>query len=73
VIYFPAKLEFPGGTIGLKLGIRNFVRYNPVPVLPKGESYDAGLGTSGAGALEVVDYAYTGFFYADENGKAVAL
>jgi CRISPR-associated protein (TIGR03984 family) len=76
-ILFPAKLKFPqtsklpDGAVGLKLGIRNFVRYNPVPVLPKGNDYDFGLNASGAGALEVIDYAYTGFFYAD--GKAVEL
>jgi CRISPR-associated protein (TIGR03984 family) len=76
-ILFPAKLDFPktivlpDGAVGLKLGIKNFVRYNPVPVLPKGKDYDFGLSTSGAGALEVIDYAYTGFFY--ENGKAVEL
>lgn len=77
VLLFPGKLEFPpthklpGDAIGLKLGIRNYVRYNSVPILPKGEKYDFGLRTSGAGAIEVVDYAYTGFFYAD--GKAVEL
>jgi hypothetical protein len=76
-LLFPVKLDFPktsalpNGAVGLKLGIRNFVRYNPVPVLPKGKEYDFGLNTSGAGALEVVDYAYTGFFY--EDGKAVEL
>jgi len=78
-ILFPAKLTFPNGKVGLKLGIRNYVRYNKVMILPKGEDYDCGLnksGTgalevSGAGALEVVDYAYAGFFYA--NGKAVEL
>jgi len=76
-ILFPTKLDFPktsklpNGAIGLKLGIRNYVRYNAVPVLPKGEDHDFGLSASGAGALEVVEYAYTGFFYAD--GKAVEL
>jgi CRISPR-associated protein (TIGR03984 family) len=76
-ILFPAKLDFPktsklpDGAVGLKLGLRNYVRYNPVPVLPKGENYDYGLSASGAGALEVVDYAYAGFFYAD--GKAVGI
>jgi hypothetical protein len=71
VLFFPAKLETPNGKAALILGVKNFVRYNPVPVLPKGEEYDFGLGTSGAGALEIVDYAYTGFFYTDK--KAVAL
>jgi CRISPR-associated protein (TIGR03984 family) len=77
-LLFPSKLEFPKtdklpkGTVGLKLGIRNYVRYNPVPVLPKGEeAYDFGLGRGDAGAIEAVDYAYTGFFYTD--GKAVEL
>ena len=76
-IVFPGKLEFPktdklpDGVIGLKLGVRNYVRYNRVPVLTEGESYDFDLNTSGAGAIEVVDYAYTGFFYA--NGTAVKL
>jgi|GEM_PF-4934355 len=76
-IVFPVKLEFPktsilpDGVIGLKLGIRNYVRYNDVPVLPKGEKYDYGLHPDGEGAIEVVDYAYTGFFYA--NGEKVAL
>jgi hypothetical protein len=68
---FPKTSSLPNGAIGLKLGIRNFVRYNYVPVLPNGKEYDFGLNTSGAGALEVIDYAYTGFFY--ENGKAVEL
>ncbi|MDR0999892.1 MAG: hypothetical protein LBL96_03685 [Clostridiales bacterium] len=76
-IVFPARLHFPNNSAGkeivsLKLGIKNFVRYNPVPVLTKGsESYGSGLNPTGAGALEVVDYAYTGFFYA--NGKEVRL
>jgi hypothetical protein len=76
-IIFPAELDFPSihnfpeGFIGLKLGVKNYVRYNRIPVLPKGEDFDFGLGTSGARAIEVVDYAYTGFFYAD--GKAVKL
>lgn len=71
VLYFPAKLSFPDGETALKLGIKNFVRYHPVPVCPKGKAYEEALDPSGAGALEVVDYAYTGFYYA--NGKAVAL
>ncbi|MDR1160592.1 MAG: hypothetical protein LBK69_08215 [Syntrophomonadaceae bacterium] len=72
-IFFPAKLDFPEGQTGLKLGIRNFVRYNPIPVLPNSPNVDYfyGLATSGAGALEVIDYAYTGFYY--NNGKAVEL
>jgi hypothetical protein len=75
-LYFPAALSFPQDAQGramvsLKLGMRNFARYNPVPVLPKGEGYDAGLGESAAGALEAVDYGYAGFYYAD--GKAVEL
>jgi hypothetical protein len=74
-LLFPAKLDFPklpDGVVGLKLGIRNYVRYNPVSVLPKAETNcDFGLNKSGAGALVAIDYAYTGFFYA--NGKAVAL
>jgi CRISPR-associated protein (TIGR03984 family) len=76
-IVFPGQLNFPrsdtlpDGVVGLKLGIRNYVRYNPVPVLPKGQKYNFGLEKSAAGAIEVVDYAYTGFFYA--NGKAVEL
>jgi hypothetical protein len=71
ILYFPAQLTFPKDNAGLKLGIRNFVRYNPVSVCPKGEAFDFGLAKSGAGALEVMDYAYTGFYYAD--GKAVEL
>jgi CRISPR-associated protein (TIGR03984 family) len=80
ILLFPARLDFsqagamPKDQIGLMLGIRNYVRYNPVPVLPKEPadiSYDFGLAASGAGAIETVDYAYTGFFYA--NGKEVEL
>ena len=73
ILYFPAALDFPSKTnIELKLGIRNFVRYNKVPVLRKGDmKYDSGISMSGAGALEVVDYAYTGFYYSDN--KAVEL
>ena len=72
IIYFPAKLVFPGIT-ALKLGIRNYVRYNEVPILPQDieYGYDYGLLKSGAGALDVYDYAYTGFYYTD--GKAVGL
>ncbi|MDR1321970.1 MAG: hypothetical protein LBK56_11180 [Gracilibacteraceae bacterium] len=70
-IYFPAALNFPQDIVALKLGIRNFARYNVVPVLPEGKEYDFGLSASGAGALEIVDHAYTGFYYAD--GKAVEL
>jgi CRISPR-associated protein (TIGR03984 family) len=69
--YFPARLDFPAGKIGLKLGIKNFVRYNAVPVCPAGEKYDYDLPACGAGALEVIDYAYAGFYYAD--GKEVEL
>jgi len=71
VLYFPAKLSFPGKNIALKLGIKNFVRYNAVPVCPKNEKYDFKTGTGGAGAIEVFDYAYKGFYYSD--GKAVQL
>ncbi|GHU52418.1 hypothetical protein AGMMS49975_08150 [Clostridia bacterium] len=62
-IYFPKKLSFSENKVGLMLGICNFVRYNPVPVCPKGADTDFGLSKSGAGALEVIDYAYTGFYY----------
>jgi hypothetical protein len=71
VLYFPAKLVFPDKNVALKLGIKNYVRYNPVPVCPKGEEYDFEMSTSGAGAIEVFDYAYTGFYYVD--GKAVEI
>jgi CRISPR-associated protein (TIGR03984 family) len=71
VLYFPAKLVFPDKNVSLKLGIKNFVRYNPVPVCPKGEKHDFGMGAGSAGAIEVFDYAYTGFYYSD--GKAVEL
>ncbi|GHS92432.1 hypothetical protein AGMMS50276_00300 [Synergistales bacterium] len=71
--YFPARLSFPEDKVGLKLGIRNFVRYNDVPVCPLNKEYDFGLNHSGAGAFEVVDYAYTGFFYAYNDEKAVEL
>jgi hypothetical protein len=42
------------------------MKYNPVIPLPK-DTENAGysLPPSGAGVLEVVDYAYTGFYYAD--------
>jgi hypothetical protein len=75
-VYFPAKITFKkdskgNAQVALKLGIKNFVRHNPVPVLRAGEEYGSGLGTSGAGMLEVVDFAYTGFFY--EDGKAVEI
>ena len=70
--YFPAVLDFQGiSRIGLKLGIKNFVRYNEIPVLRKGEGYESNLPQSGAGALEVTDYAYTGFYYS--NNKVVEL
>ena len=68
ILLFPAKLEFPS-VVMLKLGIRNFIRYNPIPICRRADPFDHGLGTSGAGALEVFDYAYTGFYYA--SGKAV--
>jgi hypothetical protein len=69
--YFPTALDFPKGSdgksiVGLKLGIKNFVKYNPVPVCRKDGPYNSGLGANGAGALEVVDYAYTGFYYEDD-------
>lgn len=70
-LYFPAELKFPDGKVSLMLGIKNFARYNNVPVLPKDEKFDYGLSPSGAGALEVIDYAYTGFYY--QNGKRVEL
>jgi len=77
VIYFPGELNFQKkdekDIVALKLGIKHFVRYNPVTVLPKCEKYDFGLSVSGSGALEVVDYAYTGFYYDYESGKAVEL
>jgi CRISPR-associated protein (TIGR03984 family) len=72
-LYFPAKLNFPNGIVAIKLGIKNFVRYNCVPVLPKEEDFDFGLSASGAGALETVDYAYTGFYYTYAGGKKVDL
>ncbi|MDR2938883.1 MAG: hypothetical protein LBV08_01040 [Clostridiales bacterium] len=83
-IYFPEILDFPKnancqeGAIALKLGIKNFVRYNPVPVWKKeytkaGLDYSEGLGKTGAGALEVVDYAYTEFYYADDKETEVGL
>jgi len=68
-MYFPKLLDFPNKGFKLKLGIRNFIRYNPVPVCPSKEDYQYGLRTSGAGALEILDYAYTGFYY--EDGKVV--
>ena len=71
MIYFPAVLDFPNGNVGLKLGIKNFVRYNPVPVCPQNADFHSGLDKSGAGAIEVIDYAYTGFYYADAYGKSV--
>jgi CRISPR-associated protein (TIGR03984 family) len=71
-LWFPAKLVFPTEYIVLKLGIRRYIRYNPVPVLPShATAYEDGLPPSGAGALEAVDYAYCGFFYAD--GEEVSL
>jgi hypothetical protein len=80
VLYFPVALafpkdkNFPNGIITLMLDIKNFVRYNEVPFLPKckdEKDYDFGLSKSGVGALEVIDYAYTGFYYT--NGDEVAL
>jgi len=68
-MFFPGSLDFSTNEFKLKLGIRNFVRYNPVHVLPRNEKYDYDLCKSGAGTLEVVDYAYTGFYY--EDGKGV--
>jgi CRISPR-associated protein (TIGR03984 family) len=72
-LYFPARLEFPSGQVGLKLGVKRFVRYNPIRVLPKGKDCDCDIDASGAGAIEVADYAYTGFYYAYDDGKAVEL
>lgn len=72
-IWFPAKLTFPTDKIGLKLGIRNYVRYNEVNILPKNEQYSQNISTTGAGALEVFDYAYTGFYYGYDEGKKVEL
>ncbi|MCL1791947.1 MAG: CRISPR-associated protein Csx19 [Peptococcaceae bacterium] len=68
-IHFPGDLSFPNGIVALKLGIKNYVRYNPVIVCPKDEEHDYGLNTNGVGAIEVIDYAYTGFYYT--NGEAV--
>jgi CRISPR-associated protein (TIGR03984 family) len=73
-LFFPAKLNFRKNDDGedivsLKLGIKNYVRYREIPILPKDKPYDDGLDKNGAGGLEVIDYAYTGFYYAD--GKAV--
>ena len=60
-LYFPAVLQFPNDhPIGLMLGIKSFVRYNPIPV-------NGAINLSGAGALEVVDYAFTGFYYTDKK------
>ena len=70
-IFFPAVLNFPPERVALKLGIRNFVRFSPVPVCPINEDCGYRLGNSGAGAIEIVDYAYTGFYY--EDGKEVLL
>ena len=74
MLYFPALLNFPEEhPKGLMLGIRRYVRYNPIPVLPisKGNEnlYELNKlkNPSGAGALEVVDYAFTGFYYTDGN------
>jgi hypothetical protein len=75
-VYFPAVLNFPKDAAGhdmvsLKLGVKNFVRYHTIPVLPGDAPYNQGLSMSGVSGLEVIDYAYTGFAYAD--GKEVTL
>ena len=76
-LFFPARLKFPNNRIALKLGIRHYVRYNRIKVLgmdkneDKDKDFCDGLETSGAGPLEVVDFAYTGFFYDDKEGTEV--
>ncbi|UYO61634.1 CRISPR-associated protein Csx19 [Acetobacterium wieringae] len=69
VLWFPGRIA--DNFKNLKLGIRNFYCYHPVPVLPNGNSYDAEMGEIGKGSLEFFDYAFTGFFYA--NDKEVEL
>lgn len=64
-LWFPVEIKEP-----VKLGIRNYYRFNPVPVLhPCGNAEDGIV--PGQGALEFFDYAYTGFYYL--NHKAVVL
>lgn len=76
-IDFPAALNFPtkdkagNEIVALKLGIKHYVRYNDIPVLKEKQEFDYGLDKNYAGALQVVDYAYTGFFY--DNGNEVPL
>ena len=70
VIAFPKHVEFPNDKVEMKLAVRQFYRYNKVPVLPKGETDTlSGFNTSAQGALEIYDFAFTGFI--DANGKEV--
>jgi CRISPR-associated protein (TIGR03984 family) len=68
---FPKQLVFPSEHVTLKLGIRHFAKYNPIPVLKPDECAENGLPVSGRAAFEIYDYAYTGFFY--EDGTEVSL
>jgi hypothetical protein len=70
-IYFPKKLKF-NQRVEVKLGIKNFYRYNKVPVCPKGEAFDFGmeaLSKYSGGPLEVCDYAYEGFYVRKKPAK----
>ncbi|PKM59976.1 MAG: hypothetical protein CVU99_10580 [Firmicutes bacterium HGW-Firmicutes-4] len=65
VLWFPGRIA--ENFKNLKLGIRNFYCYNSIPVLEKGKPYDAEMGEIGKGSLEFYDYAFTGFFYANDE------
>jgi CRISPR-associated protein (TIGR03984 family) len=72
IIRFPKHVDFPKDKVEMKLGVRQFWRYNKVPVLPKGEpDASVGLNPYGQGTLEIYDFAFTGFY--DATGKEVEL
>jgi CRISPR-associated protein (TIGR03984 family) len=67
-IRFPKRIDFPNNKVEVKVGVRQFWRYNKIPVLPTGESDAlAGLNPHGQGALEIYDFAFNGFYYAPDT------
>ena len=60
-LYFPKKLDIGNDKIRMKLGVKNYYRYNEVPVGKSDESYET-LENPGRGALEYYDYCLTGFY-----------
>ncbi|MDR0838919.1 MAG: hypothetical protein LBN99_04680 [Oscillospiraceae bacterium] len=56
-LWFPAVPEFADGKVNLWLGIRNYLKYNPVSI-----GDDDTKRQTGKPALEVTDYRYFGFY-----------